>query len=41
MEEKVDNNPYQGDIDVVKLNHWLQELEVYFNVYTIDEEHNI
>jgi len=38
MEAKVDINPYQGDIDVVKLNHWLQQLEVYFNVHNIDEE---
>ena len=38
MEEKVDINPYQGDIDVVKLNHWLQQLEVYFSVHNINEE---
>jgi hypothetical protein len=24
MEVKVDIKPYQGEIDVVKLNHWLQ-----------------
>jgi hypothetical protein len=24
MEVKVDIKPYQGDIDVVKFNHWLQ-----------------
>jgi hypothetical protein len=38
MEVKVDIKPYQGEIDVVKLNHWLQQLEVYFNVHNIDEE---
>jgi hypothetical protein len=41
MEAKVDINPYQREIDVVKLNHWLQQLEVCFNVHDIDEEHNI
>jgi len=38
MEAKVDIKTYQGEIDVVKLNHWLQHLEVYFSVYNIDEE---
>jgi len=41
MEEKVDLNPYQGEIDVVKLNHWLQQVQVYFNIHHIDEEKNI
>jgi hypothetical protein len=41
MEEKVDINPYQGEIDALKLNHWLQQLEVYFNIHHIDEEQNI
>jgi hypothetical protein len=40
MVEKVDINPYQGEIDALKLNHWLQEIEVYFNVNHIDEEKN-
>jgi hypothetical protein len=35
---KVDIKPYQGEINVVKLNHWLQQLEVYFSVHNIDEE---
>jgi hypothetical protein len=26
MEVKVDIKPYQGDIDALKLNHWLQQL---------------
>jgi hypothetical protein len=38
MEVKVDINPYQGQIDVVNLNQWLQQLEVYFSVHNIDEE---
>jgi hypothetical protein len=37
MEVKVDINPYQGEIDALKLNHWLQQLEVYFSVHHIDE----
>jgi hypothetical protein len=41
MEVKVDIKPYQGEIDVVKLNHWLQQLEVYFSVHNIEEEKNI
>jgi hypothetical protein len=32
---------YQGEIDALKLNHWLQQLEVYFSVHHIDEEKNI
>jgi hypothetical protein len=38
MEVEVDIKPYKGDIDVVKLNHWLQQLEVYFSVHNINEE---
>jgi hypothetical protein len=41
MEVKVDIKPYQGEIDAVKLNHWLQQLEVYFSVHHIDEEKKI
>jgi hypothetical protein len=42
MEAKVDIKPYQGEIDIVKLNQWLEQLEVYFNVYSyIEEETNI
>lgn len=33
VEEKVNIKPYHGEIDVVKLNHWLQQLEVYFSVH--------
>ena len=35
VEVKVEIKPYQGDIDVVKLNQWLQQLKVYFNVHNI------
>jgi hypothetical protein len=41
MEEKVDINPYQGDIDALRLNHRLQQLKFYFGVHHIDEEKNI
>jgi hypothetical protein len=41
MEVKLDIEPYQGDIDALKLNHLLQQLEVYFSVHHIDEEYNI
>jgi hypothetical protein len=38
MKVKEGINPYQGEIDALKLNHWLQQLKVYFNVHNIDEE---
>ena len=41
MEVKVDINPYQGEIDALKLNHWLQQLDVYFSIHHIDEGHKI
>jgi hypothetical protein len=41
MEAKVDIHPYQGEVDVLKMNHWLQQLEFYFSVHHIDEEHKI
>jgi hypothetical protein len=41
MEVNVDIKPYQGVIDDVKLNPWLQQLEVYFSVHNIEEEKNI
>jgi hypothetical protein len=41
MEAKVDINPYQGDIDALKLKHWLQQLEVYFSVHHLDEGQKI
>jgi hypothetical protein len=41
MEAKVDIESYQGDIDALKLNHWLQQIEFYFSIHHIDEEHKI
>ena len=33
----MDINPYQGEIDVLKVNYWLQQLEFYFSFHHIDE----
>jgi hypothetical protein len=41
MNFKVGINPYQCDIDALKLKHWFQQLEVYFSIHHIDEEKNI
>jgi hypothetical protein len=41
MEVKVEIKQYQGDIDVVNLNHWLQNLELYFNFHHIEEDQKI
>jgi hypothetical protein len=41
MEVKVYIKPYQGEINVLKLNDWLNKLEVYFSVHNIDEDKNI
>jgi len=37
-EVKVDLKPYQGEIDDFKLNHWLQQLDIYFNISPYIEE---
>jgi hypothetical protein len=41
MEVKVDIKPYKCDIDTLRLNHWLQQLEFYFSVQHIEEAQNI
>jgi hypothetical protein len=41
MEKKVYIKPYQGEIDALKLRHWLQQLDIYFSIHHIDEENNI
>jgi hypothetical protein len=41
MQVKVDIKPYQGDIDALKPNHWLQIWKFIFNVHPIDEGENI
>ena len=38
MEVKVDNKEYQGEINALKLNHWLQQVQFYFSVHHIEEE---
>jgi hypothetical protein len=37
----VEIKPYQGEIDSIKLNQWLQKLVFYFSVHNIAEEKNI
>lgn len=39
MEAKVHIKSYQGEIDALKSNNWLQQLELYFSVHHIDKEH--
>ena len=41
MEVKVDIKPYEGEIDTLKLNHWPQQLEVYFSIHQIDKQQEI
>jgi hypothetical protein len=35
MEERFKIKPYEGEVDALKLNHWLQQLEVYFSVHNV------
>jgi hypothetical protein len=37
MQEKMDINTYHDEIDALKLNHWLQQLEFYISVHDMDE----
>jgi hypothetical protein len=37
----MDIKSYQGEMDALKSNHWLQQLQVDFNVHHIDEEKKI
>jgi len=39
IEAKVDIKSYHGDINTLNLYHWVQQLELYFNVHEIKEEH--
>jgi len=41
MEEKVNIKLYHGEIETLKLNHRLQQLEFYFSVHQIKEGKNI
>jgi hypothetical protein len=41
MEAKVNIKQYQGEINVIKFNNWLQQLEGYFSLHNIEEEHII
>lgn len=35
VEAKVDIKPYVGEVDAIKLNQWLQQMEVYFNIHEV------
>jgi hypothetical protein len=37
----MDIKPNEGEIDALKLNHWLHQLEVYFSIHHVDEEQKI
>jgi len=41
MEAKVNIKPYHSEINALKLNHWLQQLEVYFSNHRIEEGQKI
>ena len=41
MEEKNELKPYEGDDGTLKLNYWLQQMEDYFTVHNVCEEHKI
>ena len=41
VEDKVDIKPYVGEVDPIELNHWIQKLDVYFNMYEVIGKQNI
>jgi len=41
MKVKFDIKSYQGEIDALKVNHYLQQLEFYFSFHHIKEEQKI
>lgn len=41
VQAKVDIKAHRGVVDVVKLNNQLQQLEIYFNVHSVQEEQKI
>jgi hypothetical protein len=41
VEAKVDIKPYAREVYVIRLNQWLQQMEVYFNVHKITGKQNI
>jgi hypothetical protein len=38
LEAKVDIKPYEGEVNTIKPNHRLQQLEVYFIMHNVNEE---
>jgi hypothetical protein len=41
VEAKVDIKPYVREVDAIKLNQWLQQMEVYFNVHEVTGKQKI
>jgi hypothetical protein len=37
----VDIKPYVGEVDAIKLNQWLQQMEVYFSVHEVTRKKKI
>jgi hypothetical protein len=35
VDAKVEIKPYTGEVDVIRLNQWLQKMEVYFNMHEV------
>jgi hypothetical protein len=37
----VDIKPYTREVDVIKLNQWMQQMEVYFSMHEVTGKQNI
>jgi hypothetical protein len=35
VEAKVDIKPYVGEVDAIKLNQWLQQMDMYISVHEV------
>jgi hypothetical protein len=40
-EAKVEIKPYAGEVDAIRLNQWLQWMQVYFNVHEVTKKQKI
>jgi hypothetical protein len=40
-EAKVDIKPYAEEVDVIRLNQWLQQMEMYFNMHEVTGKQKI
>jgi hypothetical protein len=41
VEAKVDIKPYVGEVYAIRMNQWLQQMEVYFSVHEVTGKQNI